>query len=154
SLTRSPCAVSAVTLTSHRGGRPAGSISTGVISSGESSHRRPALRAAAAEASARDTQRDRAGSQRPPDHVPGYRRPLEQKVLEVIVVDREAAKMRPALGSGRCRKIHRISVAMGTFLDGLGVGGTLLPLIRQVVTAMEAFAAPVHAPDFKSGVRL
>ena len=32
--------------------------------------------------------------------------------------------------------------------------GTLFPLISQAVRLKEAFAAPVHAPDFKSGVRL
>jgi hypothetical protein len=33
-------------------------------------------------------------------------------------------------------------------------GGTLFSLISQGVRLTEAFAAPVHAPDFKSGVRL
>ncbi len=63
-----------------------------------------------------------------------------------------------ALSARKCRESLFSSVEMVTFLVTLpprgGPGGTLFPLIRRAVSETEAFAAPVHAPDFKSGVGL
>jgi hypothetical protein len=47
----------------------------------------PALPASPAKAAARDAQRDRAALPGPPDHVPERRRAIEEKILEIVVVD-------------------------------------------------------------------
>ena len=47
-----------------------------------------------------------------------------------------------------------VGYTLVTLAPNMASGGTLLPLICQAVSLTEAFAAPVHAPDFKSGVRL